>query len=81
MRWGATAIGFVLGEQVHTKLRVFDASGRMVRVLVDEPLVSGPHTASWDGRNEGGGDTGAGIYYYRLEAGEFSKARSLVKLR
>jgi hypothetical protein len=78
---GATAIGFTLGEHVHTTLRVFDASGRLVRVLVDEPLSAGPHAAVWDGRNEGGGDTGAGIYYYRLEAGEFSEARALVKLR
>jgi hypothetical protein len=78
---GVTAIGFTLGEQIHTKLSVFDASGRLVRVLVDEPLGAGPHAAVWDGRNAGGGDTGSGIYYYRLEAGEFSEARALVKLR
>jgi hypothetical protein len=78
---GATAIGFTLGQQVHTKLRVFDASGRLVRVLIDDPLSAGPHAALWDGRNDGGGETGAGIYYYRLEAGQFSDARALVRLK
>jgi len=77
---GATVIGFTLERQVHTKLRVFDASGRLVRVLVDERLGAGPHAARWDGRNDGGGETGSGIYYYRLEAGEFSEARALVKI-
>jgi hypothetical protein len=74
----ATAIGFTPRKQVHTKLRVFDASGRLVRVLVDEPLPLGRIS---DGRREGGGDVGAGIYYYRHEAGEFSEARALVKVR
>ncbi len=78
---GPTTIGFTLGEQVHAKLRVFDASGRLVRLLIDEELDVGPHTARWDGRNEVGGNTASGIYYYRLEAGEFSEARALVKLR
>jgi flagellar hook assembly protein FlgD len=77
----AVAIGFTLGDQVHTKLRVFDASGRLVRVLIDDPLSAGPHAALWDGRNDGGGETGAGIYYYRLEAGQFSDARALVRLK
>ena len=78
---GATAIEFVLGRRAHAKLRVFDATGRLVRVLADAPFSAGSHTAWWDGRNEGGEDTGSGAYYYRLDAGEFSEARTLVKLR
>lgn len=78
---GATVIGFTLESQIHTKLRVFDASGRLVRVLVDEPLGAGAHVARWDGRNDGGTEVGSGIYYYRLEGGDFSEARALVKVR
>jgi flagellar hook assembly protein FlgD len=78
---GATVIGFTLESQVHTKLRVFDASGRLVRVLVNEPLGAGPHAVRWDGRSDGGTEVGSGIYYYRLDAGEFSAARALVKVR
>ena len=62
-------------------LRIFDATGRLVRVLVDESLSAGPHAASWDGQNEGGIEVGSGIYYYKLEAGEFSEARAPVKVR
>jgi hypothetical protein len=78
---GATAIGFTLGDQVQAKLRVFDASGRLVRVLVDEPMGAGTHAAWWDGRNDGGEEVGSGIYYYRLDAGEFSEARPLVRVK
>jgi hypothetical protein len=78
---GTTAIGFTLGQRIATKLRIFDATGRLVRVLVDESLDAGPHAASWDGQNDGGTEVGSGIYYYRLEAGEFSESRALVKIR
>jgi hypothetical protein len=78
---GATAIGFRLGDAVHVRLRVFDASGRLVCVLVDEVLEAGPHAVLWDGKNGGGSNAGSGIYYYRLDAGELSEARTLVKVR
>jgi hypothetical protein len=78
---GATAIGFVLGQQGPAKLRIFDATGRLVRLLVDEPLSAGPHLARWDGRNDGGSPVGSGTYFYRLEAGAFSETRTLVRVR
>ena len=78
---GATAIGFVLAEPTVTRLRVFDSAGRLVRVLVDEPLSAGPHTVLWEGRNDAGAEAGSGIYWYQLDAGAALESRALVKLR
>jgi len=78
---GGTEIGFTLGGPVHAKLRVFDATGRLVRVLVDARLDGGARTAWWDGRTDGGEEAGSGIYYCRLDAGLFSESRALVKVR
>jgi len=78
---GGTVIGFTLPERGPARLHVFDSAGRLVRLLVDTPLDAGPHTVLWDGRNDGGAEAGSGIYYYQLDAGELSEARSLVKLR
>jgi len=38
---GATAIPFTLGQEGHVTLRVFDLSGRQVRVLVEEAMGEG----------------------------------------
>jgi hypothetical protein len=62
------SVSFVLTREGHASLRVFDAAGRVVRKLEDRVLASGGHTASWDGRDEFGVRTPAGIYLYRLEA-------------
>jgi len=80
-RQGAAAIDFVLGERAHARLRVFDATGRAVRELVDELLSAGPHTAWWDGRDGTGEEAGSGTYFYRLDAGNASEVRALVKVR
>lgn len=78
---GSTAIAFALARPGRATLRIFDAAGRSVRQVMDETLGVGEHITQWDGRNERGEETGSGIYYYRLNAGEFSKTRALVKLK
>jgi hypothetical protein len=78
---GPSEILFELGAEMHAKVRIFDATGRLVRVLVDESLARGSHVVAWDGRDGGGGEAGSGIYFYRLDAGPISETRALVMLR
>ena len=78
---GPTQIHFDLPDATRASLQMFDVTGRQVRLLVDEVLVAGAHVASWDGRNDRGEIVASGVYFYRLEAGEFSTTRALVKLR
>jgi M6 family metalloprotease-like protein len=49
-------------------LRVYNASGRLVRTLVDDVLPSGRHSAVWDRRDDRGEVVASGIYFYRLDA-------------
>jgi len=60
-------------------LRVYSPSGVLVRTLISGVEQAGFHIAAWDGRNEQGEKAGAGIYYYRIEAGEFTATRKMVK--
>ena len=78
---GLTQIQFDMARQAHASLRLFDAAGRRVRLLFDETIAPGSHQVAWDGRNDSGQEVAAGVYFYRLDAGEFSATRRLVKLR
>jgi flagellar hook assembly protein FlgD len=62
-------------------LRVYDVSGRLVRTLVDGRQPEGVATATWDGRNDGGGRVASGVYFYRLEAGDTRATRRMVLLK
>src|SRR5262245_17501810 len=51
-----TTIPFAIpGDDVsHVRLFVLDASGRVVRSLVNEAMPAGSHSATWDGKDNGG---------------------------
>lgn len=50
-------------------LRVFDASGRMVRTLLSGAAQAGWQEVRWDGRDDHGSRVASGLYFARLEAG------------
>ncbi|HLQ67713.1 MAG TPA: S8 family serine peptidase [Candidatus Limnocylindrales bacterium] len=66
---GSGAIRFTLKARGRTRLTLYDASGRRVRVLVDATLDAGPHAVPWDGRNDAGARAATGVYFARLMAG------------
>ncbi len=73
-----THIVFDLPVETPVSLEVFDVSGRLVRTLVRESMPAGGHEVSWDGADESGRRVSAGVYLYRLRAGEFEATRRLV---
>jgi len=77
----STMIVFSLARPVEVHLAVYDVSGRLVRVLVNESRSAGNHRVEWDGRDGRGSSVASGVYFYRLQAGEFSATRKMVMLR
>jgi hypothetical protein len=65
---GAARITYTLPEAGPLTLRVFDLSGRLVRVLRDGVEEAGPHGVDWDGRDATGRAVPSGIYFARVEA-------------
>jgi hypothetical protein len=64
------------GGSFAVSLRVYDALGREVAVLVDEEQAPGRYSVTF---NAGG--LSSGVYYYRLMAGARSAQKSLMLLR
>jgi hypothetical protein len=78
---GKTAIAFDLPKAGHVSLKIFDVSGALVRTLADEPMGPGHHRLLWDGRSERGQKVSSGVYFYRIQAGDFRSTRKLVLLK
>jgi hypothetical protein len=68
------------GDAVVT-LRVYDVAGRLVRTLVDERQTAGRKSATWDGRNNRGITVATGVYFYRMQAGNFVQTRKMLLLK
>ena len=79
---GRTVLAYDLPRQGRVVLRIYDVSGRFVRSLVPGVVQeAGHHSVEWDGRDESGAVTGAGLYFGRLEAGGESDVRRVVRIR
>jgi Zn-dependent metalloprotease len=63
-----------------TVLSIVDASGRVVRTLVDEELAPGRYSAVWDGTNSRGERAGAGVYLIRFTTAGQHASGKVVRL-
>jgi hypothetical protein len=71
-------LAFDLPHAGYATLRIYDAGGRLVRILVDGMLEANAHSVVWDGRDDRGQRLGSGVYFYRLHAGDRTLSRKLV---
>jgi len=65
----STVIRYGLSEDTHVKLTIYNTLGQEVTTLVDEVQNTGFQTVSWNGTDNLGQQVSAGVYVYRLEAG------------
>lgn len=71
-----TTIGFALPEASKVLLSVYDVTGRLEVTLVDGYRNAGIHEVTFDAT-----DLASGIYFYRLEAGQFTGSGKLVLMK
>ena len=78
-----TWIPYQLAETADVTLRVYAASGELVRTLALGYQSAGIYqsrsqAAYWDGKNEFGELVASGVYFYTLTAGDFSATRKML---
>lgn len=76
-----TTIAFRLKAPANVSLKIYDSSGRIVRVLVNEKREAARYVEEWNGKDNDGRPVASGIYFYRLAAGDFVQTRKMVLLR
>jgi hypothetical protein len=75
-------IRYDLPTQAPVRIMVYDAAGRLVRTLVDRPAqVPGRYEAVWDGRGASGQSVASGVYFCRMESGDFREVRRMALVR
>jgi hypothetical protein len=72
----STTIKFELRRSSEVELSVFDMLGREVSVLVNETREAGVHEVKFDASG-----LSSGMYFYRLQAGDFVQSRKLLLIR
>ncbi|MCX7785820.1 MAG: T9SS type A sorting domain-containing protein, partial [candidate division WOR-3 bacterium] len=74
---GLAKISFVLAQPSWTKLSIYDASGRILKTLVNTYLQSGTYNLVWDGRDNNYKKVGNGIYFLRLQTDNYNEIKKI----
>jgi hypothetical protein len=78
---GITHLSFTVAEQSQVSLKIFDASGRLVKTLVDEFKSSGLYSVNWNCRDDYGRKVAEGVYFYTLETPKQKFCRKMVLIQ
>ena len=75
-----TRIAFSTAVDVFTHIKIYDASGRLVRELLGDRLDAGSHEVIWNGRNQSGLKLPAGVYFVEIDMGNQFDVKKAVLL-
>jgi hypothetical protein len=72
----STTIKYQLPKTVKVTLNIYDITGRLVQTLVEGVQEAGYYSIEWKST-----DYASGVYFYRLEAGEFTNVKKMVIIK
>lgn len=71
-----TKINFALPVSGNVTLKIYDVLGREVAVLVNENVKAGIYSVDWNAAG-----IPSGVYFYKLESGEFSEVKKMMVIK
>jgi hypothetical protein len=71
-----TVISFELKEPAQTNVEIFDITGAKIATVVHANLSPGKHSVIWDASNYS-----SGVYFYRLNAGDYSRTEKMLLVK
>jgi hypothetical protein len=77
---GSASFALALPEDGHATVRIYDVAGRLVRTVLDERRQAGLLAVDWNGRDDSGAATAAGVYLVRLQVGARVVSGKLLRL-
>jgi hypothetical protein len=76
-----TSIRYTMPATGNVTINIYDASGRLVRSLVNGVSEAGSHNVTWNGTDNNNSPVSSGVYFYRLTAGKFSETKKMTLLK
>ncbi len=68
-------------DNVYIRLDIFNVLGQKVTTLLNETKTAGEYTLRWNGKDAAGNNMQSGLYFVRLEAGEYGEIQKVMLLK
>lgn len=76
-----TTFDFALPHLSQVKIDVFNVLGQKITTLAEGEYEAGNYSVNWDGTDDFGQAAATGIYFYRMNAGDFQETKKLMLLK
>jgi hypothetical protein len=78
-RYG-TSIGYSVPQASHVTIEIYNVNGQLVTTLIDSGVGAGRYSVMWSGEDAGGEAVARGVYFCRMQAGQFAATTKVVLL-
>jgi len=76
-----TTLRYELSEDSFVDITVYDILGNTINNLVNTNKSSGYKSVQWNGTNNKGEPVSAGVYLYKIQAGDFVDTKKMILLK
>jgi flagellar hook capping protein FlgD/ASPM-SPD-2-Hydin domain-containing protein len=77
----STTIKYALKQNVDVKLTIYNILGQEIRTLISGSMTAGYKEVVWNGLDNNNAQVSTGVYFYRIEAGDFVKSRKMIYMK
>ena len=76
-----TTLRYDLPEDAMVNITIYDMMGRVVSNLVSRQQRAGYRSIQWNATNNQGQPVSAGVYLYKIQAGDFVDTKKMILLK
>ena len=76
-----TTLRYNVPEKILVRISIFDISGNPIKMLVNEVKNAGFYSTRWGAINDNGQPVSAGVYFYKIQAGNFVDTKKMILIK
>jgi len=76
-----TTISFSIPKYSKVEISIYNIKGQKVKTIAKKDFEKGIHKVIWNGKDIAGKSVSSGIYFYKMETGNFSEIKKAILLK
>jgi hypothetical protein len=77
----STVIRFSISQPEHVRIGIYNILGQNIKTISDKFYDTGIYEINWDGTDQAGNICSSGVYFYKINAGQFSESKRMMMLK
>jgi hypothetical protein len=77
----STHVKFAVPTRSNVNITIYNVLGQRVKTLVNSDFEAGFYEVQWDSTNDNNKEVASGMYFYKIEAGDFTDTKKMMLLK